>query len=421
MTRSTVVVLTWLAWALAAPDAAVAGGPPEECFMQLPFGCAVERSDVVGDAQRQAIGRKLGVALKRLSNTVLSIHGGTVQVNLLETETAEEAARLHATIAKSEPDPAFCLLRDRRVIEFCKCDAAAATKAAWEIGFVPKPHEVRYRVTAYVATVDGGDYMALNPLFNALLAAEAKNSDADAAGRVEQLARGLQFGRSIVVRRPAEGASAWEFVPKPAATELLAGDRLLCRFGETSARLGVPYVELRAAIACSESGTTPAQRDADPSLLSATPWWPVDDPEVTALARRITAGQATPQTRVQAILRWLAPGRNIASAGPTGSRWGVKKVLAQKQGHCWDASDCFVTLARAAGVPARQVGGWLYGTSGHVWAEVLEDGGRWRQVDPTGGGRLPCGIYHIPLFTTETGEMPVLHVAMPVIEVVQAQ
>lgn len=420
MIRSAIWGFLCLAW-LSAARWAVAAGTPEDCFTQLPFGCAVERTDTVTDAQRQAIGRKLGVPLKRLSNTVLSIHGGTVQVNLLDTETAEEAARLHAAIAKSKSHPAFCLLRDRRVIEFCKCDAAAATKAAWEIGFVPKPREVRYRVTARVATVDGGDYMTLNPLFNALLAAEAKNPGADAAARVEQLAKGLKFGRSLVLRRPAGGASAWEFVPKPAATEALAGDRVLYRFGETSERLGVPYVELRATIVCTESGTTPAQRAADPTLQSATPWWPVDDPEVAALARRITEGQATPQARVQAILQWLAPGRNIASAGPTGSRWGVKKVLAQKQGHCWDASDCFVTLARAAGVPARQVGGWLFGTSGHIWAEVLEDGGRWRQVDPTGGGRLPCGIYHIPMFTTETGDMPVLHVAMPDIEVVGAQ
>lgn len=71
---------------------------------------------------------------------------------------------------------------------------------------------------------------------------------------------------------------------------------------------------------------------------------------------------------------------------------------------------------RAAGVPSRQVAGWLYGSSGHVWAEYHEKGKGWRQVDATGGGLLPCGIYHIPYFTTEDGEMPILYVSMPKIE-----
>jgi transglutaminase-like putative cysteine protease len=91
----------------------------------------------------------------------------------------------------------------------------------------------------------------------------------------------------------------------------------------------------------------------------------------------------------------------------------VAKVLEQKFGHCWDFSDCFVTLARAAGVPSRQVAGWLYGGTGHVWAEFYREGKGWQQVDPTGGATLPCGIYHLPWFTTESGEMPILYLSMP--------
>ena len=84
-------------------------------------------------------------------------------------------------------------------------------------------------------------------------------------------------------------------------------------------------------------------------------------------------------------------------------------------------SDCFVTLARAAGVPSRQVAGWLYGSSGHVWAEFYREGKGWQQVDPTGGGKLRCGIYHIAYFTSEDGEMPILYLSMPRIETVQTK
>jgi hypothetical protein len=70
-------------------------------------------------------------------------------------------------------------------------------------------------------------------------------------------------------------------------------------------------------------------------------------------------------------------------------------------------------------VPCRQVGGWLFGTSGHIWAEVLFEGAGWKQVDATGGGAIACGIYHIPYFTTETGAMPILYLSMPEITILK--
>ncbi len=74
------------------------------------------------------------------------------------------------------------------------------------------------------------------------------------------------------------------------------------------------------------------------------------------LAKRITSGCKTKEDKVSAILRWLSPGKNIKFGGPmTGSRYGVKKTLAQGFGQCWDFSDCFITLCRGSGVPCRQV------------------------------------------------------------------
>jgi transglutaminase-like putative cysteine protease len=138
------------------------------------------------------------------------------------------------------------------------------------------------------------------------------------------------------------------------------------------------------------------------------------------LAEKITRGKKSNGAKAMAILQWLQPNENVKYSGQTGSRWGTSKVFAQKFGHCWDFSDCFVTLCRAIGVPARQVAGWLYGSSGHVWAEFYRDGKGWQQVDPTGGGMLLCGIYHIPYFTSDDGRMPVLYLSLPNIEVISA-
>lgn len=184
----------------------------------------------------------------------------------------------------------------------------------------------------------------------------------------------------------------------------------------------MPHVKVIAQIVAREGGLTPTARRENRTLTAATPFWPADDPDIRALAKRIVAGKAGREAQVDALLRWLAPGRNIQSGGPVrGSRWGVKRVLEQKFGHCWDSSDCFVTFCRALGIPSRQVGGWLYGADGHIWAEVLLEGKGWLQVDPTGGGQLACGIYHIPYFVTEDGEMPILYVAMPQVEIVDME
>jgi NAD(P)-dependent dehydrogenase (short-subunit alcohol dehydrogenase family) len=394
----------------------------DECFERLPFGCFVIESATVDEAQTAAIGKKLGVPIERLSNTVLQVQGTRIQVNVFDARTDAEASRLHKTVSEMHGHPAMCLIRGRKLYEFCKADVTTAIKTAYELGLVEKPQQVRYLVTALVATVDKADYMSSNELSNVFFRMDPQAPSEEVREQIERLSRGLTFGTSLALRHPRQedGSLLYRLTAEPAGTEDLA-DHTVYTFSKPRQAFGVPYVALKVAARCNDRGTTPTDRRVEESLLSATPYWPVDDPEVTALAKEITAGKRSPETKVEAILDWLAPGRNanITSTGPSGSRWGVKKVLQQKYGHCWDRSDCFVTLARAVGVPARQVGGWLYGSCGHIWAEVLIDGKEWQQVDPSGGSRLKCGIYHIPYFTTETGEMPILYLTKPKFEILE--
>ncbi len=57
---------------------------PEKCFKNMPPGCRVTRSVVLPKDQRQAISKKLGVAITGLSNTDLVLHGATIRANLLD-------------------------------------------------------------------------------------------------------------------------------------------------------------------------------------------------------------------------------------------------------------------------------------------------------------------------------------------------
>lgn len=416
-TLTIVLVLAGvLSWAAETETA-------ETCFKNLPYGCFVTKSFVVPPDQTAAIGKKLGTPLKRLSNTYLTVQGKPIQVNILEAKTNADAVKLHKTISKMKNHPAFCLVEGNKVIEFCSNDATTAIKTSYELGFLKKPKQIRYCITAHISTVEKADYMSFNKLFNVFLTTNTRNPSKDALSQIAELSKRFQFGNSIAMRVPQQQGthSGYSFTPLPNKTESSTGDTVVYSFNKPPRVLGIPYVTLKAELTCEETGMTQTERKADKTLVSATQFWPADDPQVVALAQRITAGKRAPEEKVQAILEWLTPGRNIRSAGPTGSRWGVKKVLKQKYGHCWDSCDCFVTLCRASGIPCRQVGGWLYGTSGHIWAEVLIEGKGWKQVDPTGGGKLECGIYHIPYFTTETGEMPILYVSMPKIEILETK
>ncbi|MGB2809132.1 MAG: transglutaminase domain-containing protein [Sedimentisphaerales bacterium] len=396
----------------------------DECFKNMPYGCFVNESIVAPRDQTAAIAKRLGASIEKLSNTYLTVHGTSIQVNLLDAATEADAAKLYTIISNMKGHPAFCLRIKKRVVEFVGNDPALAIKTSYELGFLKKPGRIRYRITAQISTIDKADYMSFNKLFNMFLSTDSKNSGKEVVSEITRLSKGFQFGTSLTMRSPDLGKlkAVYEFTPAPYAKKPAGDDMVIYLFRNPPRMMGVPYVTAAIEITTDETGCVPTTRKAGQTLLSSTEFFPSNDQEVIAHAAKITKGKRTTEDKVRAILEWLAPGRNIKFGGPvTGSRCGVKKVLKQKFGQCWDFSDCFITLSRASGVPCRQVGGWLYGSSGHIWAEYLDVGKGWKQVDATGAGKLNCGIYHIPFFTSETGEMPILYVSMPTIEIVETK
>ena len=390
-------------------------GPP---FDNLPAGWQVVQHFVVPENQTAQIGRDLGGKIQRLTNTILAVDGRRIQVNIIRCASEPDARGIHAKIAGMKGNPAFCLLAGDSVIEFVGDDAALARRVTDELHLAAPPKDATYRIAAKLVPVEAANYMALNELSN-LLTSLATIDDAQARARARQLAERFQVGDRVTLR--AHEDCTYSFTPEPIArSKTLGGDATVYTFGQLPDIAGLPYVTLTARVTTHATGVTPTTRKTDPSLLAPTQYWPVDDPKVQALAEQITAGCTDVGQKTDALLRWLKPGANIRFDGPVqGSRYGVVQVLDQGFGHCWDFADVFVTLARAAGMPARQVGGWLYGTSGHIWAEVLIEGTGWQQVDPTGGGELTCGTSYIPYFVTEDGHMPILYAQMPTIELVE--
>jgi hypothetical protein len=113
-------------------------------------------------------------------------------------------------------------------------------------------------------------------------------------------------------------------------------------------------------------------------------------PAIAELARSVTAGESDPARRVERLVAWTY--QNLAKELST-NLTTASQVLAHKQGDCSEHALLFVALARAAGIPAREVSGLVYMGDDiqrfgwHAWAEV-DLGGRWVQVDPSWGEPL---------------------------------
>ena len=127
----------------------------------------------------------------------------------------------------------------------------------------------------------------------------------------------------------------------------------------------------------------------DPELVAATPVVDADAPAIVELARRV-AGDVP--GRYAAALRLSEEVNRRLEKAYGASNDRASDVLAAGKGDCTEHSVLFVALARALGIPARQVYGLVYARYAdgkdalywHAWAEVLS-AGEWIAIDPTFG------------------------------------
>lgn len=144
--------------------------------------------------------------------------------------------------------------------------------------------------------------------------------------------------------------------------------------------------------------------------LAPTSLGPTDGP-IKELAKKITAGQVTVKGKAKAIYDWICENmyRDPKTRG-CGSG-NVCYLLEKPGGKCADIHSVYVTLARAAGVPAREVFGIRQGkkpvqditTWQHCWAEFYLPGYGWVPVDP-GDVRKMMLKQNLKLADTKTAE-----------------
>ncbi len=114
------------------------------------------------------------------------------------------------------------------------------------------------------------------------------------------------------------------------------------------------------------------------------------DGKIREVAEQIIRGKKTILEKARAVYDWVVE-NTYRDPGVRGCGRGiVEETLARRGGKCADISSVFVALARAAGVPAREVFGIRLAkvaekdmTGGyHCWAEFYLPGTGWVPVDP---------------------------------------
>lgn len=342
----------------------------------------------------------LGGKIRAADNIVYRTPFGHVQVNTVIAEDEASAERIAAAIGTGKPR----LVRrvGDAVTELVGRDARVLALARRELGFTPDPGVYTVQFDA-VPLAPGADHTVFQELSATLASGAVARTLAEALERMPT---------DMDLRLASPGDTTWTAVP-PAERSMIEHGRTTLTWETIPDRRGLPIVRLVGRLRTGD-GTGGKLAESDAALTGPTAHWPVDQPAIRALAEEITAGATTDRERVQRILDWCVPGAQLRFSRGIGTRQGVAQTIELGSGRCWDFSDLFITLCRSAGVPARQIAGWLVEDEGHVWSEVALDG-RWIQTDPTVGLLGVDGGY-LGYITADDGDFPFVYASWPRIE-----
>ena len=130
----------------------------------------------------------------------------------------------------------------------------------------------------------------------------------------------------------------------------------------------------------------PLTKEQRAKYLMATHTIQSNKDKVKKLARKIAGDEKEPLKVARKLKTWVYRKlrKSMKANAPT-----TLEVLDNMAGDCTEHTLLFVSLARAAGVPAREVSGVAFADSDgapffgwHAWAEI-HDGSQWVTVDPT--------------------------------------
>ncbi len=159
----------------------------------------------------------------------------------------------------------------------------------------------------------------------------------------------------------------------------------------------VDFYAVRPKTSSLDAPKLPVTEESVQEHIKAGAYVQSDDPKIIEKAREIIGGEKDALKAAQKLSHWVSANmRNVFSARLSNSL----ETLESLEGDCTEHTVLFVGLARAIGLPAREVAGLIYvegsppGFYFHQWATVWL--GEWVDVDPT-FDQIPVDVTHIKL------------------------
>jgi hypothetical protein len=254
-------------------------------------------------------------------------------------------------------------------------------------------------------------------------------------GTVEPPSRGFVFSYAVKVKMPANSHTVHARIPLPASDEFQTISELRLQapagvqisedsgvgphyadFSADSSRVKGQFevhvtftvvryerrVNLTAPVDRPIADRPIADRQAAPAatayaddvtpFLQADQWSPIDQ-NTQAIAQQQTDGIIDPLQKARAIFNYVIS----AAANPAQQHGVARKACDSRAGDCPGVNSLFVSLARAAGIPARQEIGFSFpdgekegAISGyHSWAEFFVHGMGWIPLDASEAEQEP--------------------------------
>ena len=147
-------------------------------------------------------------------------------------------------------------------------------------------------------------------------------------------------------------------------------------------------------VAAEDCPTLPIQ-DVEGEFLGASAYIQTDAPAIRAKAEEILDGEVNSWRAAEKLCEWVHTA--ITDKKMSGGFGSSLTVLETLSGDCTEHTVLFISLARAAGIPARICSGITFAKDAfyyHFWPEVYV--GKWVQMDPTFGQTI-ADANHIQL------------------------
>ena len=130
--------------------------------------------------------------------------------------------------------------------------------------------------------------------------------------------------------------------------------------------------------------------------LKNTPSYPYKSKIIVDLSKQALQGEKDEIEKIYRLAKFVD---DYIEDDYESNSLSVFDVIDRKKGDCTEHTELFVNLARAAGFPAREVGGWVYDGIGkfmpHAWVEVAIKANNnfyWLPVDPTWNSINPTNV-----------------------------